>query len=96
MHRFAVTFQTVTPESAEHGDIEEYGYVCQHARLRDAFAACGHYLFEDAGRWFSNPEYGHGTRDYFAHGREETRSLHPPENITPSSYQRLRKLFEIR
>jgi hypothetical protein len=96
MPRFNVTFEIVTPESAANGEAEKIGYAAKDVRLREAFTECGHYLFEDAGRWFSNPEYGHGTRDYFAHGREETRSLHPPENITPSSYQRLRKLFEIR
>lgn len=96
MRGFTVTYSTITPESAENGDYEESGFVCQDVSLREAYEECGRFLIEDCGHWFSNPEYGHGTRDYFEQGREEQRDLHPPRGITPSSYARLRKLFAVR
>ena len=96
MSGFSVTFATITPESAEHGDYEETGFAVENVSLREAWDAMGRFVTEDSGYWFSNSEYGHGTRDYYENGREEERNLHPPKNITSASYARLRKLFNVR
>lgn len=93
--RFDVTYETITPESAEEGEVESRGFIGENMRLRDAFEAMGRYVIEDCGDWFRNSEYGHGTRDYYENAREESRSLHPPRNITPASYQRLKRLFAV-
>lgn len=95
MPKFSVTYDTLTPESAKRGDYEESGYVCRDVDLRTAYEAIGRVAYEDAGTWFINHEYGHYTRDYFKYGREESRSLHPPRNITGASYNRLRRLLGV-
>lgn len=97
---FRVTYDVVTPESAEHGDVAERGFVLPgnwHASvddpgeaamsLREAVRLC--YPQEDAGSWFAECD---GRVDYRT-GAEERRSLHPPRNITPASYARLARLL---
>lgn len=96
MPRFNVTYETVTPESAEDGEAESRGFICKGVGLREAVDAIGKIALEDCGSWFTNQEYGHGTRDYYATGREESRSLHPPRDITASSYDRLARLLQVR
>lgn len=99
MSRFTVTYEIVTPESAEHGDAAERGFVAPgqwhdtepaEMSLREAIdlADCAY----DCGRWFSEHE---GRTDYKT-GAVETRSIHPPRSITPASYARVRRLLNIR
>lgn len=95
MPKFSVTYGIITQESAEHGDYEECGFVCQDVSLREAFEAVGRVAHQDSGTWFTNYEYGHGTRAYYAEGIEETRDLHPPRDITGASYNRLRRLLGV-
>lgn len=107
MQKFRVTYEIVTPESAEHGDTEECGFVayggwrvsleeskaCADAielDLRGALDLCNPDC--DCGAWFSESD---GREDYRT-GERETRSLHPPRNITAASYGRLRRLLGIR
>jgi len=40
MNKFSVTYEIVTPESAEYGDAEDRGWVVEDATLRDALEAC--------------------------------------------------------
>lgn len=103
--RFKVTYDIVTPESAERGDIESAGFIgadglpaamlnserppamtlAQAARLIDS--SC----LEDSGFWFSEAD---GRQNYRT-GAVERRSIHPPENCTAASYERLRRLFSV-
>lgn len=107
--RFRVTFDVVTPESAEHGDTADNGFAApggwkfsaddpgpHEMTLREAISTCGFYPaarsagmggFEDSGSWFSTIDADQNYRT----GEETRYSLHPPENITPSSYGRLRR-----
>ncbi len=101
---FRVTYDIVTPESAEHGDTAENGFVyaglgafpleqCDlppEMTLRDALQLASPQ--EDSGSWFSEAD----GRDDYVTGANETRSIHPPANITAASYGRLRRLFGIR
>jgi hypothetical protein len=96
MPKFNVTYAIVTPESAEHGDFDETGFVCEDVSLREAWEEVGRSVTDDSGRWFTNSEYGHGTAEYYTEGREEERCLHPPPTVTPASYRRLRRLFNVR
>jgi hypothetical protein len=92
MARFNVTYEIITPESAEDGEAESMGFVCQDVTLREAVEAMGRAATEDSGRWFTHTEYGH---DY-ATGAEESRSLHPPRGISAASYGRLCRLLGVR
>lgn len=106
--KFRVTYEIVTPESAEHGDAAERGFVmpgewrddietatrepagAHDMTLREALKIC--YPQEDSGSWWSESD---GRQNYRA-GAIETRSLHPPKGITPSSYARVTRLLGIR
>lgn len=104
MKGFSVTFDVVTPESAEHGDFAESGYVIQDVSLRDALAeldADGCHVEADCcpvslqcpPRWFTAYDTNQGTREYYERGESESRSLHVPDNVTPSSRLRIARLL---
>lgn len=106
MVKFHVTYDIVTPESAENGDTAENGFVDHNGwrydvrdtnqpnqfdmRLRAAMQLCSPQ--EDSGRWFSEVD----GRDDYRTGGNEIRALHPPRNVTPSSYARLKRLLGVR
>jgi len=103
---FHVTYDIVTYESAENGDTAENGYV--HANggrdpidrvenvddyamdLHAALNLCTPHW--DCGRWFDQEAQ---IEDYST-GERVSYSLHPPHNVTPSSYQRLRRVLKVR
>lgn len=99
-----VTFEIVTPESAEHGDAEERGFVLEGASLRDAISAFGfgypahligaesanEWPVSGAVRWFE----GQTCPDYQT-GAEERRALHIPAQITPASRLRLARYLGV-
>lgn len=93
---FRVTYEIITPESAENGDADERGFVAPgewrgaepvDMTLREAMRLA--YPQEDCGGWFAEVD---GRQNYRT-GAEERRSIHPPRNITPSSYDRLCRLL---
>lgn len=107
MPKFLITYEIVTPESAEHGDVAEHGYVppvgykfpidaVDMDRDRDALSfdlrAAVNMIgcVENAGRWFVEVD----GRVNYQNGAETRYSLHPPENITLSSYGRLCRLLK--
>ncbi len=106
--RFRVTYDIVTPESAENGEAAEGGFVTPgnwHAPIEEALTTPDSDLemdlrealrlvspSYDSGRWFDEPE--HNT-DYRT-GAVESRALHPPKNITPASYRRLARYLGVR
>jgi hypothetical protein len=102
---FRVTYDVVSPESAEHGDTCDNGFAApggwkfpvddpgpHEMTLREAIETCGFYPrakgisgFENCGRWFStiDPDQNYQT------GEDTRYAIHPPRNITASSYKRL-------
>lgn len=105
-----VTYEIITPESAENGDAEERGFVLPASSfhfkasieealamnpadlewtVQDAAQWLGRGAMEDSGRWFNtlDPEQDYTT------GADTYYSLHPSDKITPSSYERLRRIF---
>jgi hypothetical protein len=103
---FRVTYEIVTPESAEHGDAEERGFIEpgewrtpieEAMRQPDDFTMTLREAMrlcdpqEDSGRWWSECD---GRQDYQT-GAYEIRSLHPPEGITAASYARVTRLLGI-
>ncbi len=106
MPRFTVTYEIVTPESAENGDYAELGFVLSGGwkepldrtktapedcamSLREAMQLA--YPQENSGRWWQESE---GREDYRT-GARETRAIHPPKNITPSSYARISRILGL-
>lgn len=102
---FSVTYKIVTPESAENGDAEERGYIVQGACLREALQ----HLFDTRSDGFcggiecieasaSEIQYARWVSVYngaeYETGAHESRSLHFPEGMTPSSRARILRLVE--
>lgn len=88
-----VTYEVVTPESAEIGDYADAGYAEQHIPLRDAIRAFGPFIYPsssviDYNTWYSSPP----EIDY-TDGSETTYSLHLQRSITTSSARRLARLL---
>jgi len=98
---FRVTYDTVTPESAEQGDIEDSGYYSRGGwkhddpsewTLHDVVDHFGRNSLENCGTWFSSID---GETDYRT-GEETHYAVHPPRTITRASYRRLRRILEWR
>lgn len=103
---FTVTYDIVTPESAENGDTEESGFIAKHVPLREAMdlvtgtrtqyvdgvecMECDEYPVREP-RWITVIN----GREYTT-GAQESRSLHMPENITPASRLRIARLLGVR
>ena len=104
--QFYVTYEIVTPESAEHGDAAECGYAMPggwqfelSTMTPDDVKACALDLrsavnmvgcTEDTGRWFSEID---GQKNYRT-GADTRFDLHPPHNITGASYARIKRLLK--
>ena len=100
MLRFSVCYEVITPESAEHGDAEERGFIVKDVSLRDALEnfnydrgyvepSCYPIDWEYPYTWFSKPEFNHN----YITGATETRSLHMPEKLTASSRRRIARMI---
>ena len=99
MTSFAVTYEIITPESAERWDVEERGYVVCGVPLRDALRVmdampndimvteCDEYPIV-APRCVTHI----GTMDYLT-GNAESRSLHMPASLTPATRRRIARLL---
>lgn len=103
---FKVTYESIFPGFAEEGDFCEIGFVmpggwnidldtaladkgCDYTMtLREALDLASPDC--DCGQWFE--ETGENRCDY-ATGAVERRAIHPPANITPASYARVKRLI---
>jgi hypothetical protein len=102
---FSVTYEIVTPESAENGDADERGFISQSVSLREALrdvlevrcdGHCGSIEAIEAScselehaRWITV----YNGAEYLT-GACESRSLHWPEHITPASRARILRLVQ--
>ena len=99
MAKFNVTYEIVTPESAEQGDAEERGFIARDISLREAIELALETRTAEVGgiesiepsehpgdnfRWIT---ITNGTE--YRTGAQESRSLHIPDHVTPSSRARL-------
>lgn len=103
MNRFNVTYEIVTPESAEHGDAESRGFVAEGVGLREALelATCGDRADHARGYHIeadccpvslnSPPRWltFYKVRQDFRTGAEESRAVHMPDGITAASAMRI-------
>ena len=108
MKYFTVTYEIVTPESAENGDYAEIGYAKPygwrfplHEMSKEDVEACYMTLREalqiatfsyDCGNWLSSYEETLSYQD----GSVIVYNLHYNRNITNSSYNRLKRLLKIK
>lgn len=96
---WSVTYERYYP----HEDIcepDELGFVCQDVSLREAVNECRWPSEADESpirwpRWFTQYKWNDGTREYYEQGIVENRSLHIPDQITPSSRLRLARLLGV-
>lgn len=105
MARFNVTYEIVTPESAEEGDAAERGFVIEDVPLRTAIMHVqatrtnevdGVSAIEpsSSGLAFDWITIVNGME--FTTGATESRSLHIPNAVTPSSRVRIARLLGAR
>jgi hypothetical protein len=98
---FCVTYDIVTPESAEVGDVAESGYYSRGGwkhdnpsewTLQEIVSEFGLNSCEDCGNWFAtiDPSIDYRT------GVETSYSVHPPDGITRASYARLTRILAYR
>ena len=102
---FNVTYEIVTQESAEHGDSDESGFIIQGAGLRDALESVNgtRTTRVDGVLAIETSESGSGFRWIticngmeYETGAHESRSLHIPDNVTPSSRRRIARMLGAR
>lgn len=101
---WSVTYEIVTPESAENGDADERGYISQGVTLREAIEdvhatrtsqVSGIECVEandsrpECARWITV----YNGAEYLT-GAHESRSLHMPDSLTAASRARLVRLVE--
>jgi len=100
MLKFNVTYEAITKESAEQGDADSRGFLCQDESFRFAFdlwrqEASGGYCEADSypisavfpPRWLTI-----GGDMHWLTGEYRNVSLHFPRGITPSSAMRIARL----
>jgi hypothetical protein len=103
-NQWNVTYELITPESAEHGEAAERGFELENASLRDAIgAATGSSYHAEADcypvnsncvpTWFTFYQHEAGTAHEFETGELTNRSLHIPESVTVASRLRIAKLL---
>lgn len=93
--RFAVTFEVVTPESAEAGDVAERGFIVEAGTLRDcADVLRWHGAAVSADSWpMVRPRWLTWPADVdYTTGSERTLSLHIPASVTAASARRIARL----
>ena len=100
---FSVSFEIVTPGSAEAGDVAERGMVEDGLTLREALQLCQRGPCEpdsspvrpgERVRWLTFCRFGEGdARGYgWRTGATESRSLHIPASMTAATSQRIARL----
>lgn len=104
MLKFNVTYEIMTPESAEYGDADERGFIVEGASLRDALD----YVFSTRTSQCEGVEAVEANEypvvspgwitvyngiEYLT-GAHESRSIHFPDNMTASSRVRVARLMQ--
>ena len=100
---FNVTYEIVTPESAEHGDAEERGYIAKSVTLREALelvfetrtSQCEGVTAIEADEYpVSSPSWitvSNGSE--YLTGASENRAIHFPDTMTAATRLRVARLM---
>ena len=98
--KFTVTYEVVTADSAERGDVADSGVLVANSTLRDAVSAfdartrqCGSNSLCWSDSDFTTARWLTRTYSEYA-GDEYSVSIHFPDNLSPSSRLRLINLLE--
>jgi len=100
-HSFLVTYDFVTGESAEDGDIAESGYILESCSLADAVTAVkstdsttidGYTVHANESNGRIQWVVVHNGMDWIT-GESETRYLHIPATVTAASSRRIARLL---
>lgn len=94
---FSISYEVVTPESAEQGDADESGMLAEGLTLREAYANL-------SGDGTPEPDSSHGAPRWltfpsdtdYATGAETSKTLHFPRKISPASAMRVARLFRVK
>ncbi len=102
---FSVSFEIVTPESAENGEAEDSGFELESGSLREAVETLfGTRTSGVGGVEYIEPDCSDTTQARwltvangmeFRTGARESRSLHFPNTMTPASRARLCALLSV-
>lgn len=103
---FSVTYERWDEAATEAGDTDDRGFVIEDVSLRDACRLGLEYREPswsgacepsdsrvDCARWLTFYQWNDCTRDQIERGISESRSLHFPDSLTPSSRRRIARLF---
>jgi len=96
MNNFNVTYDVVSDESAENGDVEELGFIAEKVSLREGIALLGSSSLHVDGYNLDCQGFTitvNHSRDYLS-GLFESKYLHIPRTTTPSSLKRIHNLFK--
>jgi hypothetical protein len=100
---FNVTYETITPESAEDGDTATRGFEAENVTLREAIDALGsgEQGCEANESPVSDPRWvtmydTKRDRAYWEQGETTNRSLHFPDNMSAASKIRVCRLLGVR
>ena len=101
---FSITYETVTPESAEHGEADESGWIVDGHGSRVTLGDC-YWALQNAGaigcyveanenpvrapRWLTF----YKVEEDYATGAETSWSLHIPDYVSDASRRRIARLF---
>lgn len=91
MEKFSVTFERITEESAEHGEVEEDGFELENVSLGEALDFLrwqGGHIEANCSRGPANSFTWYGEMDYRT-GDFMNYCLHIPRHITAASRQRI-------
>lgn len=95
---YDVTFEIITPESAEYGEAESRGFVAEDTSLRNAIddLGCGD-LIEASEYPVCDPRWitAYNVNEDYTRNETENRSLHFPDNMTPASKIRVCRLLGV-
>jgi hypothetical protein len=109
--RFRVTYDTVTPESAEQGDYADSSFAHpggwkfdatdpgpHDLTLREALRACGFYGKPARGAFEDGGRgfYAADSETNYRTGEDTRYAIHPPDTITPASYARVARVLGAR
>lgn len=96
---FSITYETITPESAEDGEAADMGFVYEDLGFREAFQRidyAGGYSNCEASEYpVRSPRWltFYSIEEDFSTGEVTNWSLHIPDHVTPASRVRIARLF---
>lgn len=98
MYKFAVTYEIVTPESAENGEFEDVGFVDRSCSLREALKHCESHDGEVEADEFpvKKPRWitFYNCNNDPTKEQSEARSIHFPEELTTATRMRIARLVK--